>query len=79
MHTAEGEGGRRGHLTYPLKSLQKLDHKNTIKHENWGPPYYIFSQPQVPPTKEFEMTVCINVILVVFVLLTILWQVQNMV
>ena len=50
-----GEGG--GHLTYPLKSLQKLDHKNAIKHENRGPPSQIFSQPQVPPSKEFEMTV----------------------
>ncbi len=41
-----GEEG--GHLVYPLKRLQKLDHKNAIEHKKK------LSQPQVPPSKEFE-------------------------
>jgi len=41
-------GGGGGHLVYPLKRLQKLDHKNAIEHKKK------FSQPQVPPSKEFE-------------------------
>jgi hypothetical protein len=56
---AHEEGGR-GHLTYPLRILQKLiiiiklGHKNKNKHENRGPPPLDMSQPQapyVPPQK----------------------------
>jgi hypothetical protein len=36
------------------KYFEKFDHKNAIKHKNRGPPSHIFSQPQVPLSKEFE-------------------------
>jgi|LakMenEpi03Aug12_release.lakeMendotaPanAssembly.Ray.scaffolds.fasta_scaffold699479_1 hypothetical protein len=36
------------------KILQKRGHKNAIKHENWGPTPYIFSEPPVPPSEDFE-------------------------
>ena len=49
MHT----GVRGGSSCTPSKDFEKLDHKNAIKHENRGLPQ-IFSQPQVPPSEEFE-------------------------
>jgi hypothetical protein len=49
MHTV----GRRGHLMYHLKRLQKnYVKKKAIKHKKRNP--YISSQPQVPPSKEFK-------------------------
>jgi hypothetical protein len=47
MHSGGGGGGE-PHVP-PKKIFEKLPHKNAIKH---GPPL-IFSQPQVPPSKEF--------------------------
>jgi hypothetical protein len=38
---------------YPSKGFKKFGHKNAMKHENSGSPW-IFSQPQVPPSKEYE-------------------------
>jgi len=51
MHTGEGgeEGGRGGTSCTPYKDFEKLPHKNAIKTT----PLLIFSQPQVPPSKEF--------------------------
>jgi hypothetical protein len=48
MHTG-GRGGRGGTSYTPYKDFWKLPHKNAI---NTTPPL-IFSQPQVPPSKEF--------------------------
>jgi len=44
MHTGRGAP----HVP-PIKIFEKLPHKNAIKHD----PPLIFSQPQVPPSKEF--------------------------
>jgi hypothetical protein len=44
-----GEGGRGAPHVTPIKNLEKLPHINAIKHD----PPWIFSQPQVPPSKEF--------------------------
>jgi hypothetical protein len=40
MHTGGGGEGEEGelHLWYPSKDFEKLDYKNSIKHENRGPP-----------------------------------------
>jgi hypothetical protein len=43
-------GGGPPHVP-PIKIFEKLPHKNAIKHD--PPPPLIFSQPQVPPSKEF--------------------------
>ncbi len=66
-----------GHLTNPLKRLQKSDHNNAIKTKIEDPLQDFLTTPSTP-SKEFEM-MCIYAMLVVFVLLTILWQVQSMV
>jgi hypothetical protein len=50
MHTGGGEGGGGGTSCTPYKDFEKLPHKNAIKTT---PPPLIFSQPQVPPSKEF--------------------------
>jgi hypothetical protein len=47
---------RGGNLIYPLKRLQKIGHKNAIKHRNRGAPY-ILSQPQEPPHNNLKTTV----------------------
>jgi hypothetical protein len=47
MHT-----GGRGTL-YTHSRLQKIWSQNATKHENIGPPL-IFSQPPIPPLKEFK-------------------------
>jgi hypothetical protein len=39
-----------------IKNLQKLDHKNVIKHENRGLPPRFSHNPQVPPQKNLKMT-----------------------
>jgi hypothetical protein len=49
--TQGGEGEEGGNSCTPLKDLQKLDHKNAIKMKIEEP--QIFSQPQVPPSREF--------------------------
>jgi hypothetical protein len=46
MHT--GEGGVRGYLVYPLKRLEKFEHKNAIKHKNRGPPPRFSHNPMCP-------------------------------
>jgi hypothetical protein len=49
-----GGGGLKGGTSCtPSKDFEKLDHKNGIKHKK-RTPSQIFSQPQVPPSKEFE-------------------------
>jgi hypothetical protein len=48
MHTGGGGGLRGTPHVPPIKIFEKLPHKNAIKH---APPL-IFSQPQVPPSKE---------------------------
>jgi hypothetical protein len=53
----EGERGRRGHLMYPLKRLEKLDHKNPIKHRNRGPPTQISLNPKCRLLNNLKMTV----------------------
>jgi hypothetical protein len=51
MHTGGGgERGRRGH------QLQKLDHKNAIKHENRGPPPKFSDIPKYHSQKKLKMT-----------------------
>jgi hypothetical protein len=50
MHTGGGERERGALHVPPIKIFEKLPHKNKIKHD---PPPLIFSQPQVPPSKEF--------------------------
>ncbi len=50
MHTGGGRGGREGTSCNPYKDFFKLPHKDAIK---MTPPPLIFSQPQVPPSKEF--------------------------
>jgi len=47
MHTG-GVGGRMGHLTSPLKRLQKSDHNNAIKNKNRGPPPRFSHNPKYP-------------------------------
>jgi hypothetical protein len=54
MHKGGGEGGVAGNSCTPSKDFIKLEYKNAIKHKNWRPPLRFFSQPQVPPSKEFE-------------------------
>jgi hypothetical protein len=48
MHTG-GERGRGAPHVPPIRIFEKLPQKNAIKHG----PSLIFSQPQVPPSKEF--------------------------
>ncbi len=50
MHTGGGRGGRGAPHVPPIKIFEKLPPKNAIKHD---PPPLIFSQPQVPPSKDF--------------------------
>ncbi len=51
----QGERGEEGGTSCTLsKEFEKLDHKKAIKLENRGPPYHIFSQPQVPTQKNLE-------------------------
>ena len=49
MHRCTQGGGRGGTSSTPYKDFEKLPHKNAIKTT----PPLIFSQPQVPPSKEF--------------------------
>ena len=46
MHT----GGGGGTSCTPLKDSKKLDHKNAIKHKNWGPPprFNFLATPSTP-------------------------------
>jgi hypothetical protein len=64
MHTVGGRGRRGGGGTSctPSKDFEELYHKNAIKHENRGP-LPDFLTPQVPPQKNFKMTVhlCVHI------------------
>ena len=54
-HRCTRGGG--GHFMYPLSMrIKKFGHKNAIKNKNRRPPQ-IFSQPQVPPQKNFKTIV----------------------
>ncbi len=52
--------GKRGEVggisCTPSEYFEKFGHKNSIKHENSGPPK-IFSKPYVPTQKNLKMTV----------------------
>ncbi len=48
MHTGGGERGEGGTSCTPSKDFEKLLHRNTIKHENRGPPPRFFHNPMYP-------------------------------
>jgi len=55
MHT--GEGGVRGYLVYPLKRLEKFEHKNAIQHKNRGPPFRFSHNPKYLPQNNLKTTI----------------------